>query len=900
MSKQVNITINADGSQAEKAIGSVSKSLDGLSSSAGSSIVKGTALGTVIGKVLTSAFSALTSSIDGAISRLDTLNNFPRVMQNLKISSEDADKSIAILSEKLKGLPTSLDDAAQSVQRFTAANGNIKASTAMFLALNNAILAGGASTQLQRTALEQMSQAYTKGRADAMEWRAMLQAMPAQMNQIAKAMGYTSAALGGDLQTAMQNGEVSMNDFMATIVKLNKEGVDGFASFAEQAKGATNGVGTSITNLKLAIQRGLADIMNAIGQANIAGFFNGIASAISTVSTYVVAFVKVMVAAVNAIKALFGGGKSSAKETSNAVADAGVSAGGLASNASDASKGLGSANKQAKQLKKTLASFDEMNVLQEPQSSGSGGGAGGGTNAMADIGKIDFGDLWGEMDVGASKADEIAEKIKNAFKNAFDFISKTKSFDSLKNAFTKVGNAIATNWKKAFGNLKSIAETTLGAIGNSLQKYAGEYDTNIAHMFDGLGSLGASIVDALSMPLNSFLQGFASQWQNVAQSVTDSVAIIQTTMFGFVGDIAEQVSSLVDVFTESFSPGFEELGTLMANVMTDWYTSLAEWLPQITASFTEFFTNLNEGLFKPVTATLGTIWSGFCKTLSDWWNQYGKSILTKVGEFINGLVDTFNKLWTDVLEPIVKPFLDEFVKVWENNLKPAIKAVMDFVGTLIESALTIYNKFIKPIIDWLVQVLKPIVIAVGTTIGGVVNTLFATIGNVVKNIFSALKGLIDFITGVFTGDWKKAWEGVKTIFKNIADALGNIFKAPINFIIDIINGFIEGLNHIKIPDWVPAVGGKGINIPKIQKLAKGGVVDGATMAIIGESGREAVLPLENNTEWIQELAQQVAIASGGGQPSQIIVKLGEETILDKIIDGVNEKSTLSGRNAILV
>ena len=900
MSKQVNITINADGSQAEKAISGVSKSLNGLNTSSTKAMASGVALGTVIGTLVSKAFATLSNELDGAISRLDTLNNFPRVMQNLKVSSQDADKSIAILSEKLRGLPTSLDDAARSVQRFTAANGNIKASTAMFLALNNAILAGGQSTEIQKTALEQMSQAYTKGRADAMEWRAMLQAMPAQMNQIAKAMGYTSSALGGDLQTAMQNGEVSMNDFMATIVKLNNEGVDGFASFAEQAKSATNGVGTSIANLKLSIQRGLADIMNAIGQSNIAGFFNGIASAISTVSSYVVAFVKVMVAAVNAIKALFGGGKSSAKETSNAVADAGVSAGGLAGNANDASKGLGSANKKAKQLKKTLASFDEMNVLQEPQSSGSGGGAGGGSNAMADIGKIDFGDLWGEMDVGASKADEIAERIKNAFKNAFDAISKTKTFDSLKNAFTKVGNAITTNWNKAFGNLKSIAETTLDAIGNTLQEYAGEYDTSIAHMFDGIGSLGASIVDAISMPLNSFLQGFASQWQNVAQGVTDSVAIIQTTMFGFVGDIAEQVSSLVGVFTESFSPGFEELGSLMANVMSDWYTSLAEWLPQITSSFTEFFTNLNEGLFKPMTQTIGTVWSDFCKLLSDWWNQYGKSILTKVGEFINGLIDTFNKLWTDVLEPIIKPFLDEFAKVWENNLKPAIKAVMDFVGTLIESALTIYNKFIKPIIDWLVQVLKPIVIAVGSAIGGVVNTVLATIGNVVNNIFSALKGLIDFITGVFTGDWKRAWEGVKSAFVNIANAIGNAFKAPINFIIDCINGFIDGLNHIKVPDWVPGVGGKGINISKIPKLAKGGVVDGATMAIIGESGREAVLPLENNTEWIQELAQQVANASGGGQPSQIIVKLGEETILDKIIDGVNEKSTLSGRNAILV
>ena len=385
MSKNGNIKISADGSQAEKAIGGVSNSLDGLSKASTKSIVAGSALGTMIGSVLTKAFSLLSSEISGAVSRLDTLNNFPRVMQNLKISSEDADKSISILSERLKGLPTSLDEAARSVQRFTASNGNIKASTAMFLALNNAILAGGASAEIQANALEQMSQAYTKGKADAVEWRAMLQAMPAQMNQIAQAMGYTSAALGGDLQTALTNGEISMNDFMATIVRLNSEGVNGFASFSEQARSATNGVGTAITNLKLSIQRGLADIMNAIGQTNIAGFFNGIANAISTVSSYVVAFVKVVMMAINAIRALFGH-KSNAKATSDNVQSASVSAGALADNAQDATGALGGANKAAKALKNTLASFDEMNVLTEPQGSGgSGGGAGGGAGGMGDI-----------------------------------------------------------------------------------------------------------------------------------------------------------------------------------------------------------------------------------------------------------------------------------------------------------------------------------------------------------------------------------------------------------------------------------------------------------------------------------------------------------------------------------
>ena len=104
------------------------------------------------------------------------------------------------------------------------------------------------------------------------------------------------------------------------------------------------------------------------------------------------------------------------------------------------------------------------------------------------------------------------------------------------------------------------------------------------------------------------------------------------------------------------------------------------------------------------------------------------------------------------------------------------------------------------------------------------------------------------------------------------------------------------MNTIKIPDWVPGVGGRGFYFSPIPKLAKGGIVDGATTAIIGESGREAVLPLENNTGWIDELASKIS----GNQPTEIVVKIGEETILDKVIEGINGQSLLSGRNAIVV
>lgn len=241
-----------------------------------------TALG--IDKLISTTFSLLNNSIDGAISRLDTLNNYPKVMSNLGIASEDAQKSINKMSDKLSGLPTTLDEGALAVQRFTSANGNIQKSTDYFLALNNAILAGGASTDIQSSALEQLSQAYAKGKPDMMEWRSLMTAMPAQLKQVATAMGYISTdALGEDLR----NGKVSMDDFMDTIVKLNAQGTGEFQSFEEQARNSTGGIATSITVAKTQITKGVADIINKIDELLKNNGLGGIGEIISNIGNKV-------------------------------------------------------------------------------------------------------------------------------------------------------------------------------------------------------------------------------------------------------------------------------------------------------------------------------------------------------------------------------------------------------------------------------------------------------------------------------------------------------------------------------------------------------------------------------------------------------------------------------------
>ena len=744
------------------------------------------------------------SQMDDAIGRLDALNNFPRVMSNLGISNEDAQASMKRLSDALVGLPTTLDDATMSVQRFTSANGNVKASTEMFLALNNAILSGGASSQVQATALEQLSQAYAKGKPDMMEWRSAMTAMPAQLKQVATAMGYVSADQLGE---ALRNGSVSMNEFMVKITELNKNGLNGFQSFEEQARNSTGGVATSMLNVKTAITRGLAEIMNAIGQSNIAGFFQGIAKAINSVIPYIVGFVKACVWAVSSISSLFG--KSTKKNVDNTTKSLGNLGASGGSTASGLDKATGSAKKLNKELH-GLASFDEMNVIKENDSS-SGGGSGdtGGGAVGGDLSGIDLSAFDSGLDGVSSKADQIAEHLKNIF--------------------GAVGETLRNIWNS-----------------EPIQAFVGFATTYGQFLWDYWSTLGINL------------------WQN-----------LQMTWGNIQGDVGTTLTNMSMLWT---------------TVWTDLDNGIQTWGQPINDGVTGVFNSIWKDAIDPAIQIMAKAWADFSGLLLEKWNTYGKPLVDNIGEFATKTIALFQSIWDNVLEPIITPFLETLSWLWDKHLKGMISNVMDFVGKLINGALEIYNKFIAPIVMFLLEKLAPAWSFISSLIVGVLGTVLGVVSDVFGAIFKILGGVIDFITGIFTGNWKKAWQGVKDIFKGIIDGLVGIFKAPINLIIDGINAFISGLNKIKIPDWVPVVGGKGFHISKIPKLARGGIVDKPTIAEIGEAGKEAIVPLENNTSGLEKMAELIGDKIGSnGQPIQLVVKIGEDTILDRVIEGMRDK-----------
>ena len=210
------------------------------------------AAGNLISKGISKVASMVTGTMGNAISRLDTLSNFPKVMTSLGYSADEADKSISTMSDSLDGLPTSLDQMSADVQKLAASMGNLADgevnATSVGLALNDMFLAGGKGTEVASAAMEQFNQMLANGRVDMQSWRSMVNAAPGQMNQLAQAL-LGAEANQADLYKAMQEGTVTFDDFNAAIVKLDKEGGEGFESLKSQAEAATGGIATQIQNV---------------------------------------------------------------------------------------------------------------------------------------------------------------------------------------------------------------------------------------------------------------------------------------------------------------------------------------------------------------------------------------------------------------------------------------------------------------------------------------------------------------------------------------------------------------------------------------------------------------------------------------------------------------------------
>ena len=250
-------------------------------------------------------------------------------------------------------------------------------------------------------------------------------------------------------------------------------------------------------------------------------------------------------------------------------------------------------------------------------------------------------------------------------------------------------------------------------------------------------------------------------------------------------NLTENLSNIAEIFEPLVTKGKELLNSVLIGLQ-----------PVLT-----FFVN-NLNILGPLLISLWATITGF-------------GLIGKIETFKTTLSSAFTLISSNPIVLVIGAIvaaLTLLITNWDTVKEGFVRGV-EFVGEKIESFKTKVMEIVAKIKDFFVNAFN-----------GIKNTFKNTTESIVsycKNVINIFKNIIDFVKNVFTGNWKGAWENIKNIFKNIVDGFGNIFKVPINFIIDLINGFISGLNKIQVPDWVPLVGGKGINIPLIKKLKVG-------------------------------------------------------------------------------
>ncbi len=458
---------------------------------------------------------------------------------------------------------------------------------------------------------------------------------------------------------------------------------------------------------------------------------------------------------------------------------------------------------------------------------------------------------------------------------ASDVSSATNAMDNLSNSTSGVGSAAKKAAKEIKGLMGIDEINTISSTGSDSDSGSGGSS--------GIGNIGMDDWDFSQQEkatdgLLSKVEVFADKVRNIFKNISNFIKKHKEIILSIIGGL---VSGIIAFF---IAGNWGAITGAIASVI-GWIELIPTALGLAGLALTTPAA-LIAGAVAVVTTAFLYLWQtsdSFRNALINGWNAlvsaltpYFKAImgaLKLVGDFlvtvlkpilfllwdawctvVDNIVKVTMSLWSNCIAPVVK-FLGECLKKIIDGLNEIWQAWKPTIEKIGEILIVIWNNCLKPVINWL---------------GNEFIQAFRNVGNYIKPILENLKtmfgGLIDFIVGVFTGNWQKAWQGVQNIFRGIFDGLTNIAKKPLNAIIDAINAMIRGLNKIKLPNWIPGFGGMGINIPTIPKLAKGGIVDAPTIAMVGEAGKEAVMPLENNTGWITDLASKVAdrMPRGGG------------------------------------
>ena len=362
-----------------------------------------------------------------------------------------------------------------------------------------------------------------------------------------------------------------------------------------------------------------------------------------------------------------------------------------------------------------------------------------------------------------------------------------------------------------------------------------------------LGSISESLMPILDIVAEK-LQNVADWFNNLTKEQKETIAKV-----GMLVVAIGPALVILGKLTSSIGSVISALGVVskaMAGISAPVAIAVAA-IGALIAIFMHLY-NTNEEFRQKV----NDVWNN----IIDVFQNHVMPVVQQLGELIGNIIktvwDTLQYIWK-LIEPFVQKIFEVLMDWWNKTGADIVGKLFDFLGVLLQAINWLWVNVIDPVIKFIQAYLMPVIQFFLDVVVGVLSAVLNQISWVWDNIKGIFQGIIDFIGGIFTGDWSRVWEGVKEIFFGIFNAVGNFFKSIINGVTSKINGVIGMLNRIRLPDWA---GGGGVNIPMIPQLAEGGIVNKATLAMIGEGkSAEAVMPLDKLPSLMAE-----AIKEAGG------------------------------------
>lgn len=564
----------------------------------------------------------------------------------------------------------------------------------------------------------------------------------------------------------------------------------------------------------------------------------------------------------------------------------------------DMEESITGASDSAKKLKSGLRGFDKLNVISTPSSGSSGGGAGGGgiDPSIMDAFNKSFEKYQSMIKDVRMKALDIRDAILGWLGFTRDENGELK-FTGIK--FGTIAGALA-------GIVGSLG--ALGAVYNIIKKI-GEF-TGLTKLFASLGSIASVIGPILAVAGAIALIGKAMYdlYQNnedFAKSVNDKWAEIQQSIEPITSKLVELFETLKVLFKETLVPVFGEF---------------YEIIQTVGQTLIEILYPIFKDVLIPVIELLIDVIKDVFNTVNELWSTYGEPISTAIQESILSLITTFNKLWEQVLKPIIEKIMEIVNDLWDNTLKPIFKKVGEVIGELIELVLALWDNVLQPLVNWFIDVLGPHIETAISFVLDVFHNFGKIIGGVINGVLDVIKGIIKFITGVFKGDWKKAWNGVADVFRGIINVIISVAEGMVNSVITLINLMIKAIfNGVKslvnkvlntvenIADFLGkdidiSVKGQAPQIPlvSIPRLEKG--MDFVPSDFYGPvflDYGERVLTKQENREY----SQQKGMLSSNSSPNNnnmslnptFIIQVGSKEVARTVLTDLQDMAKSNGK-----